>query len=105
MLEELQIQLKKVRPMIELVREKHQEMATLERRLKYFRGSKSSKEYKELKSDNIKLLDPDKKRYRAMRMEMLNKQNGRRSIFNSDKVSFAPGTKDEYFTERYLERP
>jgi len=63
------------------------------------------KEFKELKSDNIKLLDPAKKRYRAMRMEMINKQNGRRSVFNSDKVSFAPATKDEYFTNRYLERP
>ncbi len=51
LLEELQIQLKKVRPMIELVREKHQEMATLERRLRYFKGSKGSKEFKELKAD------------------------------------------------------
>ncbi len=51
LLEELQIQLKKVRPMIELVREKHQEMATLERRLKYFKGSTQSREYKELRSD------------------------------------------------------
>ncbi len=50
-LEEAQIQLKKVRPMIELVREKHQEMATLERRLRYFKGSKTSREYKELKGD------------------------------------------------------
>jgi hypothetical protein len=59
---------------------------------------------KELKSDDIKLLDPKLKRYRAMRMEMTNKQNGRRSIFHSEKVAFAPSTKDEYFTTRYLER-
>ena len=65
----------------------------------------NGKEFKELKSDNIKLLDPKNKRYRAMKMEMLNKQNGRRSVFDSEKVSFAPGTKDEYFTNRYLERP
>ena len=51
LLEELQIQLKKVRPMIELVREKHQEMATLERRLKHFKGSHQSREYQELKAD------------------------------------------------------
>jgi RNA polymerase primary sigma factor len=51
LLEELQIQLKKVRPMIELVREKHQEMATLERRLRHFKGSKTSREHNELKAD------------------------------------------------------
>ncbi len=59
---------------------------------------------KELKSDDIKLLDPKKHRYRAMHMEMTNKQNGRRSVFKSEKVSVAPNTKDEYFTTRYLER-
>ncbi|MHC5210245.1 MAG: RNA polymerase sigma factor RpoD [Planctomycetota bacterium] len=51
LLEELQIQLKKVRPMIELVREKHQEMATLERRLKHYKGPRQSHEYQELKAD------------------------------------------------------
>lgn len=59
---------------------------------------------KELKSDNIKLLDPKNNRYRPMRMEMTNKQNGRRSVFDSEKVTFAPETKDEYFTPGYLER-
>ena len=33
-----------------------------------------------------------------MHMEMINKQNGRRSVFESKKVTFAPNTKDEYFT-------
>ena len=52
LVEELQIQLKKVRPMIELVREKHQEMATLERRLRHFpEERRSSREYKELRAD------------------------------------------------------
>jgi RNA polymerase primary sigma factor len=55
LLEELQIQLKKVRPMIELVREKHQEMATLERRLRHFKGPRQSREYQELKSDSESL--------------------------------------------------
>jgi hypothetical protein len=59
---------------------------------------------KELKSDDIKLLDPKHKRYRAMRMEMTNKQNGRRSVFTSEKVAFSPETKDDYFTPAYLER-
>jgi len=60
--------------------------------------------FKELKTDNIKLLDPKKHRYRAMHMEMTNKKTGRHSIFESTKVEFTPGTKDEYFTPRYLER-
>jgi hypothetical protein len=66
---------------------------------------KAGKLLKELKSDHIKLLDAKNKRYRAMRMEMINKQNGRRSLFESEKVSLAPDTKDEYFTPGYLERP
>lgn len=60
---------------------------------------------KEFKCDNVKLLDDAKKRYRPMRMEMINKQNGRRSVFVSEQMTNAPNTKDEYFTTRYLERP
>ena len=63
------------------------------------------KPLKELKSSDVKLLDPKNKRYRALRMEMKNQQNGRRSVFETEKVSFAPGTQDDYFTPRYLERP
>lgn len=59
---------------------------------------------KVLTSSNIKLLDPKNNRYRAMHMEMVNKQNGRKSVFDSEKVTFAPDTKDEYFTTRYLEQ-
>lgn len=59
---------------------------------------------KELTSSEIKLIDPKNNRYRAMRMEMINKQNGRRSVFETEKISLAPDTKDEYFTPRFLER-
>jgi hypothetical protein len=59
---------------------------------------------KELSTSDIKLLDSAKNRYRAMKMEMVNKQNGRKSVFTTDKVASAPGTDDEYFTTRYLER-
>ena len=59
---------------------------------------------KELKSDDIKLLDPKKQRYRTMRMEMTNKKTGRRSVFETVKIAFAPDAKDEFFTPRYLER-
>jgi hypothetical protein len=65
---------------------------------------KDGKLLKELITGNIKLLDAKNKRYRPMRMEMINKQNGRRSVFDSSKVTFAPSTKDEYFTTAYLER-
>ncbi|MEE9384702.1 MAG: outer membrane lipoprotein-sorting protein [Nannocystaceae bacterium] len=60
---------------------------------------------KELTITNTRLLDPKNKRYRSMHMEMHNRKNGRRSIFHSEKLEFAPATKDEFFTMRYLERP
>lgn len=60
---------------------------------------------KELTSKNIKLLDPKKKRYRTMYMEMTNKQNGRKSVFESEKAALATSLKDDLFTTRYLERP
>jgi outer membrane lipoprotein-sorting protein len=60
---------------------------------------------KELTSDAIELVDPKNKRYRAMRMEISNKQNGRRSIFESKEFAFSPNAKHEYFTPGYLERP
>jgi hypothetical protein len=59
---------------------------------------------KELVAQDIKLLDPKNKRYRAMHMEMTNKQNGRKSIFETKKVAFSPNTKDDFFTTAYLER-
>jgi hypothetical protein len=62
------------------------------------------KALKELKTDDVKLLDPKKNRYRTMRMEMTNKKTGRKSVFDTSKIAFAPDTKDEYFTPRYLER-
>jgi hypothetical protein len=65
---------------------------------------KDGKLLKELVTGNIKLLDAKNKRYRPLRMEMINKQNGRRSVFDSSKVTFTPNTKDEYFTTAYLER-
>jgi Outer membrane lipoprotein-sorting protein len=65
---------------------------------------KDGKLLKQLKTDNIKLLDPKKQRYRIMRMEMINKKTGRRSVFETTKIAFTPDTKDDYFTTRYLER-
>jgi outer membrane lipoprotein-sorting protein len=65
---------------------------------------KDGKLLKELIAQDIKLLDPKNKRYRAMHMEMVNKQNGRKSVFETKKVTFSPSTKDDYFTTAYLER-
>src|SRR5262245_58270354 len=65
---------------------------------------KDGKLLKELITGNIKLLDAKNKRYRPLHMEMINKQNGRKSVFDSAKVTFTPNTKDEYFTTAYLER-
>ena len=64
----------------------------------------SGKLLKELSANDIKLLDPEHKRYRAMKMEMTNKQNGRKSTFESEKVTLAKDTNDEFFTTRYLEK-
>jgi hypothetical protein len=60
---------------------------------------------KELRNEDFKLLDAKQKRYRPLRMEMTNLQNGRRSLFTSEELAFAPGAKDDYFTPRFLERP
>jgi hypothetical protein len=59
---------------------------------------------KELLTRDVKLLDPKNKRYRTLRMEMINKQNGRRSVVESTKMGFSPNTKDDYFTTTYIER-
>ena len=77
LLEELQIQLKKVRPMIELVREKHQEMATLERRLRHFPEDRlNSREYHELKADfealQVQALESPKRL--AIRLKLIDKR-------------------------------
>jgi ribosomal protein S8E len=63
----------------------------------------NDKPVKEFKASNVQQVG-SKKQYRAMRMEMVNLTNGRRSVFASEKVTYAPGTKDDFFTTRYLER-
>ncbi len=59
---------------------------------------------KELNAENVKLIDPEKKRYRAMKMQMVNKQNGRKSDMVTEAIELNRNVKDEYFTARYLER-
>lgn len=62
-------------------------------------------EVKELSTSNVKLVDKEKKRYRALKLEMANKKNGRKSTFETEKFAFTPNTNDEYFTVGYLEKP
>jgi hypothetical protein len=59
---------------------------------------------KEMIGSEVKVLDAKKKRARTLKNEMINKQNGQRSIFEFTKIDFAPNTKDEYFTPTYIER-
>jgi hypothetical protein len=59
---------------------------------------------KEMVATEAKLLDAKNKRYRTLRNEMINKQNGRRSVFEFTNMTFAPNTNDEYFTTTYIER-
>ena len=59
---------------------------------------------KELIVYKVKELDPVNHKYRAMHLEMTNKQNDRRSIMINEQLEFNPNIKDDYFTTRYLER-
>jgi outer membrane lipoprotein-sorting protein len=59
---------------------------------------------KELNAGEIKSIDTKKKRYRSLRNEMINKVNGRKSIFEFTKMNFSPNVKDEFFTPTYIER-
>lgn len=62
----------------------------------------AGKRLKKLQSADVKSVGA--KRFRAMRMEMLNEQNGRTSVFITNQFAQNPNTKDEYFTTAYLER-
>jgi hypothetical protein len=59
---------------------------------------------KELIVHEVKELDTVNHKYRAMNLEMINRQNGRRSMFINEKLEFNPNVDDNYFTTRYLER-
>jgi outer membrane lipoprotein-sorting protein len=59
---------------------------------------------KELIVHEVKELDTKNHKFRAMHLEMINHQNGRRSLLVNEKLEFNPDIKDSYFTTRYLER-
>jgi outer membrane lipoprotein-sorting protein len=60
--------------------------------------------HKELKAEGIKEIDTVKHRYRAMKMTMVNKQNGRSSTMEVNKIKLRADIPDKCFTTRYLER-
>ena len=60
--------------------------------------------FKRLKASDVRKLDPSGTKYMAMRMEMDNLKNGRRSVMTMDQVQVNPEVKDDYFTTSYLEK-
>lgn len=59
---------------------------------------------KELYVHEIKELDTKNHKFRAMNLEMINKQNGRRSTLVNETLEFNPDVDEQYFTTGYLER-
>jgi Outer membrane lipoprotein-sorting protein len=62
----------------------------------------SGKRVKRLQSSDIKSIAP--KRYRAMKMEMVNEVNGKTSVFTTSQFQVNQNVKEDYFTTAYLER-
>jgi len=60
--------------------------------------------FKTMNASEVKTIDPANKKALATKMEMVNKQNGRRSVFIMEQIQFNPAVKDDYFTIAYLER-
>ena len=60
--------------------------------------------FKKLTVSDIKLIDPEKNKYRAMKMEMDNLKNGRKSVLEISRIILNRSVEDEYFTQRYLSR-
>ncbi len=60
--------------------------------------------HKELSVNKIKEIDPKNKKFRAVDLIMVNKQNGRKSTLIIEKIEVTPDIKDEFFTIRYLEK-
>ena len=72
------------------------------RRAEYF--NENDELFKRLKADNIKPIDPEGEKFMALHMEMVNEENGRRSVMTIDKIQYNPDVKEEYFTLSYLEK-
>ncbi|MFH1130799.1 MAG: outer membrane lipoprotein-sorting protein [Pseudomonadota bacterium] len=60
--------------------------------------------HKKLTAKNIKLIDPQKQRFRPMQMTMVNQQNERSSILDINDIKLRKEIPDKYFTTPFLER-
>jgi outer membrane lipoprotein-sorting protein len=60
--------------------------------------------HKELTVHAIKELDTVNHKYRAVKLEMVNLQNNRKSYLENESLEFNSDIDDDYFTTRYLER-
>lgn len=59
---------------------------------------------KTLTATRVKEIDPAKKRYRSLKMTMVNAQNKRSSVLDVAQIKLRKQIPDKYFTTRYLER-
>jgi len=60
--------------------------------------------FKRLKATNIKPIHQAGRKYMALHMEMVNEDNGRRSVMTIDRIQYNPDVKEEYFSLTYLEK-
>ncbi|MFC2113283.1 outer membrane lipoprotein-sorting protein [Bacteroidota bacterium] len=74
----------------------------VQRKAEYY--NEENELFKRLTATNIKAIDPSGNKYMALYMEMVNEENGRRSVMTMDKIQYSPNIKEEYFTLAYLEK-
>ncbi|MBN1114642.1 MAG: outer membrane lipoprotein-sorting protein [Oligoflexia bacterium] len=60
--------------------------------------------HKEMMVNSVKEIDTKNHKYRITGMEIVNKQNNRKSKMTVDKITFLPNAPDKYFTTAYLEK-
>lgn len=60
--------------------------------------------FRRLTASDVRRIDPSGTNFMAMRMEMANEENGRRSVMTIDNIRYNPAVKEEYFTVSYLEK-
>jgi hypothetical protein len=72
------------------------------RRTEYF--NEDDELFKIMTAKDIKPIDPNGRIHMAMYMEVVNRENGRKSVMSIDKIMYNPEVKTEYFTLTYLER-
>ncbi len=59
---------------------------------------------KSCKGEDVQLVDPDRGRWRPMRLEATNSQTGHRTIIQFENFKVNQQIPDEFFTARYMER-